>query len=456
MSPRRSDSSISKKFLGKVILPTARQSSDLSILTSSSSDRGSWKKITQMTSKELAISFFRENGAGNGIIKLPQKNDIPNLKSAIQGTPKVGETLRLGMLRGEGAVFAIPNLEKGGLLDQAGITAEDIEYLNANPDTSSLDEAKQRAISRYWDEIATVANHIDLFDSSSDAISDMQMLRLRSKAQSLNAKLASNDTSPTLPMSSYGVASARSISSGRLTSTNSTVFTDHLTESTKVHPPYIQQNLLGTGVGRDKETTLTTATPEQILNLLEELERDFIEYQSSIKKLKQRGIRREDKGELRGTKHELEDSVCINSTVGTLGFKHRKGRQEMFKVLNLTNGVIGQEINRRIEQQQEVPIDELSHSEIDELNDLISAWNKYLDLADKLKNPECKINIKKLKADISMLPDSNHFTKIEPIQQEAPAEMVNDNPSFFTRFSTGLSTSLIDYYFRGKKNEEST
>ena len=106
------------------------------------------------------------------------------------------------------------------------------------------------------------------------------------------------------------------------------------------HSSYIQEYL---GQGPDGQpATLASASPEQLLVLQQELEKDFQQYTQTLRAL-------EDSQSIKNNtqrKHKLEDKIG-NNTYSQLGITRRKGKEGMFKALYQLNTRVAQELHQR-------------------------------------------------------------------------------------------------------------
>jgi uncharacterized protein (DUF1810 family) len=78
----------------------------------------------------------------------------------------VGETLRFAISEKGEVLLAIPNLENDSVLARAGVTAKDMENMTASMAAIELDKSKKSAMSRYWGEVATVADNSRVLDKA--------------------------------------------------------------------------------------------------------------------------------------------------------------------------------------------------------------------------------------------------------------------------------------------------
>lgn len=486
------------------------------------SDYRSWKKISQTAGKKLAEGFFRKNGVGKGLVPLSEGTltnfTVNGLKHYQQSAPKVGETLRLGISQTGQVVLAIPNLEEGSVLEQAGITADDMENLTTTAAVAASNHKKEQALSRYWDEIATVADNVELFDSTEirlqrssdgtgrpksphfnlalqthlpqhlrfnlatkesfgasnpffDHASGKQTELLNDTANVLNDRLFSAPTHPSSPttlpplspdegMRARQRLFTESFNSSFIgyhtdddslgesdTALSDTALAEDLKGLTKAYSNYIADSLAGgkTKV-RDKKPTVTDATTRQLLNLLDKLDEDFNDYQDALTGLDDKNKTREERKTFKQTKHRLENSVGNNVSTNQLGFSRRKGRQEILTALNLINGSIGEELKRRIEKESQGSADRPSDVPREALNQLIAAWNKYIDLAETFQKPEFNMKKNKKKqfdAAIAKLPDSSHLRRLESIQwQTINTETETPNRGLLAN----LGSALMDFF----------
>lgn len=212
------------------------------------------------------------------------------------------------------------------------------------------------------------------------------------------------------------IAAASELSTSHAAEINSRAI--RLTEG---YSSYIRNNLLGNlAAGDDTSTLLFTATPAQLYVLLEKLEDDFDKYHTILTELEKEGITKEQRGMLKKQKYELEDSIGNNTVRNNLGFIHRKGWQEILRALNLIGERVGQELSRRIEQKSEessnVPATATASVESDDLTELMLCWEKYVEVANALRNPDLSVKKNKKKrfeSDIAKLTDISKLAAIQ-------------------------------------------
>jgi O-acetyl-ADP-ribose deacetylase (regulator of RNase III) len=128
-----------------------------------------WNRLLGNNPKTVEVTQFNKTGIGQGLIPLSKGKLTAFTRSDLsfiqQKAPPIGDTLRLAISEKGEVLLAIPNLEKGSVLAQAGVTAEDMENLTTTTAAIKLDKNKASALRKYWAAIATIADNHHLISS---------------------------------------------------------------------------------------------------------------------------------------------------------------------------------------------------------------------------------------------------------------------------------------------------